>query len=102
MSLSPFAEQEAGKFREDFVQLLERDVQVGAEKASRIADICARVFREYLGTYKGSFSPEPFAKMRTELDSAGFSDSAKIVLAAIGWTRGNLYTDWKRQAKKGP
>ncbi|KAL3678151.1 hypothetical protein R1sor_021107 [Riccia sorocarpa] len=97
--LSEFAVQESTKFREGLLQQLEANPSTASEKV-KIADVCAKIFGDYVDKYDGSLSPEPFAQMKAALDSQNLPDSQSAIAAAVGWSRGHLHYDWKTSQQK--
>eukprot|EP00271_Cylindrocystis_brebissonii_P014679 TRINITY_DN36129_c0_g1_i1.p1 TRINITY_DN36129_c0_g1~~TRINITY_DN36129_c0_g1_i1.p1 ORF type:complete len:176 (+),score=29.19 TRINITY_DN36129_c0_g1_i1:148-675(+) len=97
LNSTEFAEQEAAKFRDEIGGLLQKE---GVEVAdvSKVAEICSEVIREYALSYAGELDPTPFEKMKEGLEKAGVP-TEQVLLAAIGWARANLYSDWKKVAK---
>ncbi|KAJ7546643.1 hypothetical protein O6H91_08G048600 [Diphasiastrum complanatum] len=95
--LTDFADQEALKFREGLIKLLE-PVESSHDSRGKMADVCTKIFRSFVLNYSGQLPAEPFGKMRTALDSEGLP-GVKAARAALGWARCNLYYDWKKYTK---
>ncbi|BBN01210.1 hypothetical protein MPTK1_2g05600 [Marchantia polymorpha subsp. ruderalis] len=97
--LSDFAVQESAKFREGLLQQLEANPITASEKA-KIADVCTKIFGDYMDQYEGSLSPSPFGEMKEALESENLPGSNVAVCAALGWSRGHLHRDWKMSKEK--
>ncbi|KAL2642160.1 hypothetical protein R1flu_009747 [Riccia fluitans] len=97
--LSDFAVQESEKFREGLLQQLEGNPTTASEKV-KIADVCVKIFGDYLEKYDGTLSPEPFAQMKAALDSQNLPASQSVISAALGWSRVYLHFDWKTAQQK--
>lgn len=91
---SDFAAKEASKFREDLAEELGKDESV-ADAKGRIVDICAKVFQNYVSTYSGTLTPQPFENMKTALQDQGLPTD-KALRCAIWWVRANLNRDWEQ------
>lgn len=97
MSLAEFSKQEVAKFLEEFPKLLASE-GINGDSQQKVTAVCSEVIREYAESYSGKLEPEPFAKMKQSLEKEGLP-AEKALLAAIGWTRTNMYYDWKRWSK---
>ena len=61
-----------------------------------------QIFQEFAMSYSGELPMEPFVEMRCALEEGQgipLSIVSKVTRGAIGWSRYNLYRDWKKLHK---
>ena len=61
-----------------------------------------QIFQEFAMSYLGELPMEPFVEMRRALEQGQgipLSIVSKVTRGAIGWSRYNLYRDWKKLRK---
>eukprot|EP01018_Ginkgo_biloba_P007042 Gb_01498 [translate_table: standard] len=94
---SDFADHEASKFREALLKYLAADQGFG-DNRTQIVDTCTKIFRQFVMSYSGKLPAEPFVEMRYALEGQGMplSEVGKVTRQALGWSRYNLYRDWKK------
>lgn len=95
---SDFADHEATRFRDGLLKMLADDQNIGDLRV-RMVDTCTKIFREFAMSYSGELQMEPFVEMRRALEEGQgipLSIVSKVTRGAIGWSRYNLYRDWKK------
>lgn len=95
---SDFADHEATRFRDGLLKMLADDQNIGDLRV-RMVDTCTKIFREFAMSYSGELPMEPFVEMRRVLEEGQgipLSIVSKVTRGAIGWSRYNLYRDWKK------
>jgi len=95
---SDFADHEATMFRDGLLKMLADDQNIGDLRV-RMVDTCTKIFREFAMSYSGELPMEPFVEMRRALEEGQgipLSIVSKVTRGAIGWSRYNLYRDWKK------
>lgn len=95
---SDFADHEATRFRDGLLKMLADDQNMGDLRVQMV-DTCTKIFREFAMSYSGELQMEPFVEMRCALEEGQgipLSIVSKVTRGAIGWSRYNLYRDWKK------
>ncbi|GLJ29186.1 hypothetical protein SUGI_0575600 [Cryptomeria japonica] len=94
---SDFADSEAAKFKEGLLSMLADDENIGEQRVPMV-ETCTKIFRQFAMSYKGELQVDPFVEMRFALEGQGIPlpKVGKVTRGAIGWSRYNLYRDWKK------
>lgn len=95
---SGFADHEATRFRDGLLKMLADDENMGDLRVQMV-DTCTKIFQEFAMSYSGELPMEPFVEMRRALEEGQgipLSIVSKVTRGAIGWSRYNLYRDWKK------